>query len=94
MPSIVAKITYEDGTESSFGPLEVPESTANNVVDLLAGYEESRLEQVESDRVAEIEAEQERRNVEIEEANERRAVRGQRGLDPDGDDELEEGERV
>lgn len=71
MPDIVAKITHADGTESSFGPLPISKEAARDITRVLDPLEAKRQEQIQKDRVAEIEADQERRSKEASEHNQR-----------------------
>jgi len=86
MPDIIVKITNEDGTEQTFGPMNVPKKVVGAIVSELEGPEAKRVEQAGIDRVKDIEAESQARSATAAEHNRRREERGQQGLDPDGDD--------
>lgn len=86
MPEIVCKVTNEDGTEESFGPVAVSKRAATEIATALRPAEDKRQAALAAQRSTEGAEEQERRSRAAEEHNRRRAERGQRGLDPDGSD--------
>lgn len=87
MPDITAKITNDDGTELSFGPMSVSKSVAKSVSSTLEPLEAKRQEELLTARIAEIEADQERRSKEAEEQNQRRIKASIKGIDPDRNDD-------
>lgn len=72
MPQAVTKITYDDGTEDSFGPVEVPKKVAQEIASALRPLEDKRQEQLEKARIQEAVEEQEKRSREAERANQAR----------------------
>lgn len=86
MPEIVVKITNDDGTEQTFGPVSVSNKAAADVSEILSAPEANRLQQLEAERAEQGRAEASARSAQAEAANRLREERGQQGLDPDGAD--------
>lgn len=78
MPEIVVKIINDDGTEHSFGPMLIAKSAARDIARVLDPVEAKRRESLEADRVAEIEADQEKRSKEAAFLNQRRIASTQK----------------
>lgn len=79
---VVAKITNDDGTEESFGPVEIPKKTAGEVARLLKPLEEKRQDRILAERAEQGAAEQDKRSKEAEKANQARIkAAGAEGID-------------
>ncbi|MCA1569757.1 MAG: hypothetical protein LC798_05430 [Chloroflexi bacterium] len=72
VPTVVLKITNNDGTEDAIGPVDVGKTLASSVLDLLRPAEAKRQEAAVAATVEELKAEQEERSRLASEANQRR----------------------
>ena len=86
MPEFIGKITNDDGTQVSVGPIEITKTQAGEFRKLMDPLSEK--ENGEREKVRAVDREQLRlaREQEAEAHAELRMQRAEQGLDPDGDD--------
>ena len=85
-PTVVAKVINADGSESSFGPMEVEQETADLITGHLALPEEQRRAAILTAQMEEAQREVVARNEAAEAENQRRRELADQGIDPDAPD--------
>jgi len=84
--SVVTKITYDDGTERSFGPVFVPDQDVVAVIALLTPHEDQRqadAAEVQAEAAGQANAE---RSSAAEATNQERIDLAAQGIDPDAEE--------